>query len=72
MIYCSIISKARDWEWPKCLLNEDWLSELSYSHKMKHYTDVTKNVKHEFKQKALQDIFSKKCKIKKSFPPIFL
>lgn len=37
---------------------------------MKHY--VTKNVKHEFTQKALQDIFSKKCKIKKkSCPPIF-
>lgn len=44
----------------KCLLNKDWLSELSYIHTMKHYTDVTKNVKHEFTQKAPQDIFSKK------------
>lgn len=42
---------------------------------MKHYTDVTKNVKHEFTQKAPQDIFSKKKKMqdkkKQACPPIF-
>lgn len=56
----------------KCLLNADWLSELSYIHIVKYYAGVTKKVKHIFICKALQDIFSKKCKIKNIALPFLI